>query len=137
MEMGMRVAISRSLADRLTSEAIAAPGREVCGLLFGTSGRIAAVQPCVNVAESPADSFELDPVTLLAAHKAMRAGGANLIGHYHSHPNGRAEPSVRDAAAAPPDGTLWLIVTTGEVALWRAGTSGRHGRFARVALDVD
>ena len=40
-----------------------------------------------------------------------------MIGHYHSHPNGSAEPSPRDLAAAEP-GRLWLIIGGGVARLW-------------------
>jgi proteasome lid subunit RPN8/RPN11 len=71
------------------------------------------------VAEDPHRSFEVDPRALFAALRAERAGGAKLIGHYHSHPNGLATPSARDAAAAEP-GWLWMIVGGGEAGLWIA-----------------
>jgi proteasome lid subunit RPN8/RPN11 len=48
-----------------------------------------------------------------------------LIGHYHSHPNGPAEPSPRDLAAAEP-GRLWLIIGGGAARMWRAGDGAFH-----------
>jgi proteasome lid subunit RPN8/RPN11 len=67
----------------------------------------------------------------------MRFGGARLIGHYHSHPRGDAEPSPRDAEAATTDGALWLIAAGADVTGWCAGPNGSiHGRFVPVALDV-
>ncbi len=123
---------------RIIDEATASPGAEVCGLLFGSSHRIDAARPCRNVAPAPADSFEIDPVALLAAHKAARAGGPAIAGCYHSHPCGPAEPSARDAAAAAPDGALWLIVGEiedgGAARLWRARCDGQG--FDSVALEV-
>ena len=94
----MTITISRALHADLLALAAAEPEREVCGLLFGGSERIDAIQPCANVSENPADSFEIDPAALIAAHKDARAGGRRLIGCYHSHPNGVPEPSARDAA---------------------------------------
>ena len=120
----MRAWISSALLHRIIAETAASPREEVCGLLLGSPQRIGAVQLCRNVAENRADSFEIDPAALLAAHKAARAGGPLVAGCYHSHPNGRAEPSPRDAAAAAPDGTLWLIVGGGEALLWRARRDG-------------
>ena len=64
-------------------------------------------------------------------------GGPRLIGHYHSHPAGLAEPSLRDAEAADDLGRLWLIVAVQDAALWRAVAGGSHlGRFDRVALTI-
>jgi proteasome lid subunit RPN8/RPN11 len=113
----MAVRIRREILQVLLDAAAAAPDREVCGLLFGSSEGIDSAEAAENVAERPGDSFEIDPRVLFAALRAERAGGERLIGHYHSHPNGRAEPSPRDLAAAEP-GKLWLIIGGGIARLW-------------------
>ncbi len=122
--------IASSLLERIVALAAVEPDREVCGLLFGDDGAILRAASAANVSPQPADSFEIDPQALFAAIRAERAGGDRLIGHYHSHPLGPAEPSARDAAAAEP-GRLWLIVGQGAARLWLAG---RGGAFAEVAL---
>jgi desampylase len=76
------------------------------------------VQRCANVAGNPATAFEIDPAALIAAHKAERAGGAKLIGHYHSHPNGVCAPSTVDARNADVVGQYWLIVAGAEIRVW-------------------
>ncbi|EZP51501.1 M67 family metallopeptidase [Sphingomonas sp. RIT328] len=130
-------AIASDLIDRIRCEAAACPDAEVCGLLFGDDAAITAIRPCRNVAADPARWFEIDPAALLAAHRAARGGGPRLIGHYHSHPSGIARPSPRDAASAPPDGALWLIVAGGTVRGWRAVAGGPvEGRFAPVPLRI-
>lgn len=110
---------------------------EICGLLLGDADHIEQTVPAANVATDPARRFEIDPAVLLAAHRAMRNGGPSVIGHYHSHPNGSAAPSVCDANMALPDGQLWLIVAAGVMRLWQAGSSGLHGRFVERQLVVD
>lgn len=117
----------------------AASAAEVCGLLLGVAapGTVAITHllPAANVAADPARFFEIDPAVLLAAHRAARAGAPQVVGHYHSHPGGDATPSPRDAAAAAPDGALWLIAAAGTVAAWRAVADGAlHGRFDAVEL---
>ncbi|ASY43132.1 MAG: Mov34/MPN/PAD-1 family protein [Pseudomonadota bacterium] len=132
----MAIAISRTLLDQIQSIA-AADRAEVCGLLFGTAERIAAIAPAANVAPDPARHFELDPAALIAAHRAARAGGPPIIGHYHSHPSGVAVPSATDTACAAPDGSLWLIVAAGEARLWVAQGDGAGGVcFAPTTLQV-
>lgn len=134
--MESMVEISSELHCQLLRAAVLSPEMEICGLLFGDAGRIEAVRPCSNVAADSAVAFEIDPAALIAAHRAMRAGGPRLIGHYHSHPRGAADPSPRDAAAAMP-GDLWLILGHGEARLWRAVQGGAWlGRFERVAMRV-
>lgn len=131
----MTVTISSEALDFLLITAAASPDREVCGLVLGEGSRIAAILPCANVSPEPWHRFEIDPAALIAAHRSARGGGPAVIGHYHSHPNGLAAPSPRDAADAAPDGTIWLIVGGGAVTAWRAVAAGRrHGRFDPLTL---
>lgn len=126
----MTVEISSALLGRLLAEAAECPEQEACGLLLGPAGRINAALPCRNVAADPRSAFEIDPATLIAAHRAERAGGAPIVGCYHSHPHGPPLPSARDAAAAAPDGRIWLILAGGDAGFYRAVEHGRHhGRF--------
>lgn len=120
----MQVRLSSALHAQLLTAARAAHPRECCGLLFGDDGAIHRLAPTANVSDDPARAFEIDPAALIAAERAMRKGGGRLIGHYHSHPNGRSEPSPRDAASAAPDGRLWLIVADDHVTAWRALEGG-------------
>ncbi len=131
----MRVVISRSLLEQIVALA-AADVHEICGLLLGTADHIDAILPAANVALDPARHFELDPATLIAAHRAARAGEPAIVGHYHSHPSGVAAPSVTDTACANPDGSLWLIVGAGEATLWRAGPGmAVNVEFTEIELD--
>ena len=131
--MGLR--ISRALQAQLLAEAAATPEREVCGLLFGiTADTVTMIRACENIAANPADNFEIDPVALIAAHKAERAGGPRLIGCYHSHPNGVDEPSARDREAAWGNDTLWLIIAANRLAAWK---NSDVGAFARVEIESE
>jgi proteasome lid subunit RPN8/RPN11 len=111
------------LIERILAEAAASPRSEICGLLLGTGLRVEWIVPAANVAAAPAQAFEIDPATLFATLRAERGGGAGIIGHYHSHPNGSAEPSPRDLAAAEP-GKLWIIVGAGGARAWLAEANG-------------
>lgn len=125
----MAVRISSDLLAAIIADAAGAD-EEVCGLLLGRGNRVETRLACRNVAAEPAVSFEIDPAQLIAAHRAARSGGPTVLGSYHSHPGGIAEPSARDAAAAAPDGSLWLIIGAGSAKLWRATAQGRYiGRF--------
>lgn len=133
--MGSTALIATETLDAIVAETIASPTREVCGLLLGKGDRIAAHLPARNVADKPDRAFEIDPATLLAAYRRQRTGGPPILGCYHSHPTGSAEPSVRDAAEAQPNGWLWLIVTPSDAKLWRATLGGAlHGRFDPIRL---
>lgn len=129
----MALEISSTLLARVLAEAAASPELEVCGLLFGTGTRITDAQSCRNVAPDPRTAFEIDPTQLIGAHRAARSGGPAIVGCYHSHPHGPAAPSPRDAAAAAPDGSVWLIVGGGGIGWYRTVDNGRyHGRFEAV-----
>lgn len=120
----MRLEISSTLLARLLSDADAAPEREICGLLFGSDGRIETAEPCANVALHPEREFEIDPAALFAAHRRARAGGMPVIGHYHSHPSGNPVPSRTDAGHAMGDGAIWLIIGRGEALAWQTLVAG-------------
>lgn len=134
----MKVTISRVVLNAILAQAADAAGREICGLLLGEGSHVKQAREAANIAAEPEQRFELDPAVLLAAHKAARSGGYQVLGHYHSHPGGNVEPSACDAEMALPDGALWLICAPdGRFALWRAGSEGVHGRFTPVEVLVE
>ena len=127
--MGMtREVTSEAIATLLANAAEAAPA-ECCGLLLGRGERIEQAVAATNVAADPLRHFEIDPAALIAAHRAARAGGPELVGYYHSHPQGHPLPSATDCAHASGDGRVWAIVAGGEVGFWRDGNNGAGGGF--------
>jgi desampylase len=129
--MGDTLRISSAALDRIVADA-AGSADEICGLLLGDPAQARA---CRNLHPEPARHFEIDPAALLRAHREARAGGAAVIGHYHSHPSGDPTPSRADAAGAPPDRSIWLIVGGGEARAWVAVDDGSvHGRFDPVRI---
>jgi proteasome lid subunit RPN8/RPN11 len=128
----MTVMLPAALLEQILGLAADSPAHEVCGLLLGEGYRIDRIVPTANVAADPARWFEIDPAALFAALRAERAGGPRVIGHYHSHPNGSAQPSPHDAAAAEP-GKLWMIVGGGVARMWLAEAAG----FRELALIND
>ena len=141
---GMAVCISSEVAGLLRASAMAAMPQECCGILFGTTShgaqayRITDARVTRNVAIEPERCFEIDPAALIDAERAMRNGGAQLLGYYHSHPNGVASPSARDAVASACDGRLWLIVAGDALTAWRNIASGSyHGAFEPLPIKID
>ncbi len=122
--MGTGITLTSGAIATLLAEAAAAAPREACGLLLGAGRHVAEVRPAANVAPDPCAHFEIDPAALIAAHKAAREGGPQLLGYWHSHPNGRDGPSPTDRAAASGDGRVWVIVANGAITCWRDGESG-------------
>jgi len=106
------VSLPADLRAQILCQAQAAGGGECCGLVEGRRDgdhfRILGLYPARNLAAA-SDRFEIDPLDHLAAVKKARANGCALIGCYHSHPNGQAEPSATDLAGAGEEDFLWLI----------------------------
>ena len=92
---------------------------EACGLLLGTADRIDRSVPASNVHPPPRTHFEIDPAALVAAHKAARGGGPQIVGYWHSHPTGTPAPSATDRASSSGDGRVWAIVASDQVTFWR------------------
>jgi proteasome lid subunit RPN8/RPN11 len=134
----MKFRIASGVTEQLLSAAATAAPEECCGLLLGRDNHIETAVPAANVAADRTRSFEIDPAVLLRTHREARGQGQQVIGHYHSHPNGLATPSKRDAARAVEDGQLWLIITAGALTAWQAGAAtadALHNRFHSVTLD--
>ena len=103
--------------DRLRAivdHAEAAFPQECCGLLSGDGAdgviRIDEIHASENIATEPNRRFEVDPALRLRLQRTLRHGGGRVVGIYHSHPNGPAQPSSRDLEAAWEPDLVWLIV---------------------------
>ena len=109
---GLRAQIAREAHDALP--------RECCGLIEGRiEGARATALAChaaANLAKG-ADRFEIDPAAHFRLLRGLRHSGRSVIGCYHSHPQGRPEPSVRDRAGACERGFVWLIAAGADPAV--------------------
>jgi len=85
----------------MLAQAVAELPNECCGLLAGQMeqgvGHVTLQLPLVNAVASPRE-FTADPTSLLAADKAMRSAGVEMLAIYHSHPTSEAIPSKTDLA---------------------------------------
>ncbi|MBU2589012.1 MAG: M67 family metallopeptidase [Alphaproteobacteria bacterium] len=117
----MELEVTREALAAMRATAVAAHPLEACGLLLGAGARITEARETANVHRAPATHFEIDPQALIDAHRAARDGGLQVLGYYHSHPNGAPEPSATDRAMAAHDGHIWAIIAGGEVRFWRDG----------------
>ena len=118
------IELTREVLDGLLDEARRALPCEACGLLLGRGQAIDRILPTRNVHPSPQTHFEIDPQALVDAHRAEREGGLRVIGYYHSHPRGTAEPSATDRAQSSGDGRVWAIAGAGDVKFWRDDETG-------------
>jgi proteasome lid subunit RPN8/RPN11 len=133
----MRLTILTSVAEQICTHVRREHPREACGLLVGRGSRIEAAVEAANVAGRPEQEFEIDPPELLRCHREARDGGRELLGWYHSHPNGRCEPSATDAARVEDDGMIWLIVADDKLRAFRSLADGPiQGRFEAAEMTV-
>jgi len=99
-------------AQMLLAAARAYPN-EACGLIEGRDigeGFIAtAVHEAANIADDPSCRFLIDPQLQFDLMRAVRTRDTRIIGCFHSHPNGVAEPSATDRAEAYESDFLYLI----------------------------
>jgi len=105
------------LSDELAAQVLMAAARaypnEACGLIEGREaqdGWIAtAVHEAANLAEDPSRLYLIDPQAQFDLMRALRGRDTRIIGCFHSHPNGVAEPSATDCAEAYENDFLYLI----------------------------
>jgi proteasome lid subunit RPN8/RPN11 len=79
---------------------------EACGILAGRDGSVEKVYPMTNARPSPVN-YEMDPEEQFRVMKDLRLAGLEIVGIYHSHPEGRAYPSGTDVERAYWPGTLF------------------------------
>ncbi len=101
-----------ALRAQIAAEARVAFPRECCGLIEGVheagAARALTLHPTANYSPD-SDGFEIDPAAHLRLLRTLRGTGREVIGCYHSHPGGRAEPSQRDSAEMRGEGFVWVI----------------------------
>lgn len=110
----MIVVTSSGILGRIAMAAEGAYPEECCGLLVGRRTE-AAVQideaaASTNIAGERRRRFEVDPTLRLSLMRTLRGTGRDIVGHYHSHPDGPDEPSAQDAAMAFEPDLIWLVV---------------------------
>ncbi len=89
-----------------------------------------------NIAVDPTGHFEIDPQTLFDHMRSVRETNMHILGHYHSHPNGRGAPSAEDLRMAHDPEAIWVIAAvTGEGVALRAFMPAGGG-FQEIALEA-
>ena len=124
--------VAAGVLAAIKQEAALADPLESCGLLLGSADLIVQATVCANIHPTPLTHFEIDPASLIAAHKIARSGGPGIAGYWHSHPTGGAFPSATDLASSSGDGRIWAIVAGDAVGFWRDGIGGFEPLSTRV-----
>ena len=103
---------------RAAMEAVKAHGaegypHEICGFLVGPRGSRTATEAkrARNiVVERARDRYEIDPRDHIRIQREADAGGQDIVGYYHSHPDHPAQASRFDTERAW-SGYVYLIVS--------------------------
>ncbi len=139
-----------SVRATILAHARAAYPSEACGLLVGWSGPngllfTAEAHPTQNISEgNRRDRFEVDPSAHVALARRLRGGSSRIIGHFHSHPDHRPDPSKTDMAAIMDAKAVWVIVglngrdaATTSITAWSVrdwNPERARGRFRPLAI---
>lgn len=103
--------MSRDVCIRLLEGGRRVPEQECCGLLAGREGVITDVFPAANVAADPTKGYEIAPKEIVGMMREFREQKLEFLGIYHSHPNGKNEPSARDIELAYYSEAAYVIVS--------------------------
>ena len=106
----MNFIVDSGVLDRMMDHARATLPQEACGLLVGRNGQASRFIPTENTLRSETE-YEIDPAFLAATFRLLRDSGEELVGIFHSHPQGPARPSNRDLERAYYPEAVHVIVS--------------------------
>ena len=135
-----RLELPETLAAAIIAAARRAYPQEACGLIEGIDTddgwRAIAVHETRNLDEDASRRFLIDPQAHFALLRGLRGTERRIIGCFHSHPGGRAEPSTTDGVNACETGFLYVIAAGAPDEGFALGAFVfmGDGRFAPVAL---
>jgi len=125
--------IPACVRDVMLAQSRAELPNECCGLLLGKQIIERAV-PMRSIPPAP-DAYYMDPEQQIVVFTDMQATGEQLLGIYHSHPNGPVEPSGMDLQLAFHPDALYVIISLADadspvLAAYYLGS----GQFEEVAV---
>jgi len=104
--------LSHHLAQKIREHGVETYPHECCGALLGRDTENAKLEPSRDVCslfplinrrdDSPRNRFSVTSEDVMAAEKAAREQGLDVVGWYHSHPDHPARPSEFDREHAWP-----------------------------------
>ena len=102
--------IRQDAFDRIVAHALEERPNECCGLLIGSADLVQDVVRARNVRKS-ATKFQVEPADHFAAIRRARTAGLEVVGAYHSHPNGPSGPSEIDRVRLNDPTMIHVIVS--------------------------
>ena len=136
----MTLLLPAAARDGIVAHAREGAPEEVVGVLAGERGAdrsvVARTLGADNAADAPGTRYEIAPGEELELVERVDDAGQDVVGFYHSHPDGPLAPSAVDARRAAWRGYSYLIVSLADaepaVGSWR--WTGEAFRAERVAL---
>jgi proteasome lid subunit RPN8/RPN11 len=129
MDQALSVVLSRFLENDLQSACRRRLPYETCGIIYGTlsDGRLSAdgYDLIRNTSSSAVDTFSFHPEDWVSAYFQAQKNQRNIVGFFHTHPQGTAHPSIKDEQGWIPWGTYWIISldeSNSEIAVYRRGS---------------
>jgi proteasome lid subunit RPN8/RPN11 len=107
---------------------------EACGLLAGRNDLVEEVIAVRNQAQSPV-RFVMEPYEQLQAFEWIESNHLELLGIFHSHPNGPETVSETDIAEAAYE-VIHVICSPGEEGWGGRGFWIENGRASEVSLQI-
>jgi proteasome lid subunit RPN8/RPN11 len=107
---------------------------EACGLLAGSDDLVKAVIAVRNQAQSPV-RFVMEPYEQLQAFEWIESNHLDLLGIFHSHPNGPETVSETDIAEAAYE-VIQVIWAPGQAGWQARGFWIENGGATEVSLEI-
>jgi len=135
--MSQRLYLSTDQENFIRMQSAAHYPQEACGLLIGQGGQVTKIIPSPNLSATPEKTFEIDPALIIYHQKDCRTGPDKIIGHYHSHPDGQAAPSLHDKQQNYDADLIWVIVSVTEEGAQEMNAFATHdGQMAHMLISV-
>ena len=130
------IILPAELSSRISSLAQAAAPAECCGALLGnsdftTSWEVQNIVELTNRSPNTGTEYLITSDDVRYAQRKARALGLDVVGFFHSHPNGRSAPSATDLERAWP-GYVYVIVAGAAVGAFTLDE--QRNEFRAVAL---
>ncbi|NND03558.1 MAG: hypothetical protein HKN91_12305 [Acidimicrobiia bacterium] len=101
--------VPEQVREAMLAHALWGYPNEACGLLAGSDERVAMVF-CLTNRLSSRTSYTIDPREHYGAAQFAERCGLEIVGAWHSHPNGDATISPTDVAESPGGDWVTMIV---------------------------
>jgi desampylase len=102
--------LNQSTIAQIVRWATQHPAIEITGIVARDRGGYESVTPMRNVAKDPTRYYAWDPADMRQAYERMDINHEEPVAFYHSHPNGRSDPSEADMEGALNPGMHYIIV---------------------------